>query len=1575
LKDVMVNSGILFICSAGNRGGDTQLMPIYPAAFNIDNVLSVASVDNKGVMPDFSSYGADVDVAAPGISILSTIPESDDINSKDYEYYSGTSVSAAITSGIAALVKSYLPNLSSIDIKERILSGIVPCTNLEGKVASKGRIHAYGALTATIQPEDIYAGEGNYDDILPIPDEGEGDSWYLMDEFASNVERFHYGEGGVNPASGNYSVTCTDMSILAPGFSVEISRSYNSRDQRQTLLGRGWTFGFEGKVTNKGNAVEVSLPDGSAHVFRYKNGKYIGEGTRATFVRNISGVDIMTTKDQYKYSFDTTTNKLIYMEDKNTNRINLIYTSGKLTKIVDTVGREYQLSYNSKNLLSAVTDPIGRSVSYEYNDKNLLHKVTDPEGGVLSYTYDDSLFLTGLIDQNGFTFQQLKYSHSPGDAQNKVVESIDAAGETWYYSFSKSERKTTISNKENKEWTYWFDTAMYTIRVQDPEGRLSYTEYTFQDSNTYYGDIKARIDRNGNRTDYDVDDKTGNINRIIYPDKGAKTYVYDDWYNVIEECVGEMDGDSFIPIRRTFFIYDSTGKRLLKKVRPLDGIKDYVAGNTSDFAVESYDYYTKNSANSSFGCNVEGLLKSITDPEGNTTSYTYNSHGDIASITDPSGNATTCTYDDIGQKLSETTPVGDTYRWEYDKNGMVIREIHPDEGIKRTVYDKAGYVQLETKPMQYESTKDNKSTGIYSGTVGTKYEWYDKGYLRATIDEALNRTEYTYDIFGNKKAETKPNGSIYRYEYDTLNRLIRTYFKDNSLASELLLSEISYGILTNGNTQTIITSYADDNQKSTITTIKDYAGREVEVQYGSHIKTRTIYNTDGTIKLKLAANGAITYFYYDARGNLSEVFSPMSIDNGATMYSWTGYTYDKACSVTKESRGKSLIPYDPQSTNNSLPTDIFFKNYIYENDKVESEIDSDGRRTSYIYDGNGRVVRKEEKISELEADITETTYNYMDLPVSISKKVRKGDIAGNCYSDSSMTDIVVGFTYDLNGNLLQSNDVAGNITTYTYDTLDRILTTTKQLKDDSGTILSESVNAQTYTWDGNISSRTDALGNTTSYIYDTRGNQVKIIDALGNTTYKVYDRMGRETALVSPKNYIQGEVLSNMERTLYSYDELGRLIKQTEVYKKMTRNSSGGWDQAWVSANTNSYEYNSLGNVTKTTDALGNCAITDYNLAGLPEYVTDADSAYKGLAFTVKYTYNGLGQKIKEAYDGAIYNHTYDGMGNVLRTEINNRIKTIATYDLLGRAISITDGNGNTTHQKWNAFNKVAETISPGDTTIPSNSIIYQYDKLGNLVQSKDSLGKVSTFTYDSFGRDTSVMVSDVEGEQTIATYKSYDLNGNVLSSTDANGNTSIMSYDSLGRVITQTNALGQKTTYIYDNNGNKICETNYLGNSTHMLYDGINRLVEVRDAYDTIVQQLIYNDANAQESSYDALGNETGFHYDKNLRQTGTTDGEGNRTYISYDYRGNINSRKDENGNTTSYAYDGENRLVNVTDAMGNRTIYSYDGNGNLISQTDGNGHTTSYTYNVANLITSRIDPQGSGRPDKSESYTYLAN
>lgn len=1557
LKSAMESSGILFVCAAGNRGQDTKEKPVYPAAFGLTNILSVGAVDSKGMLPTFTSYGKDVDIAAPGTSILSTLP------GNKYGYSSGTSVSAALVSGVAGLVLSYLPGESPKDIRTRILNGAIKSTALKDKVATDGRVDAFAALTGTNQPDDEYVGEGGEGDTLPVEGEGESDSWYTMNEKGSNVERFHYGEGGVNPASGNYSTSCTDMSITAPGFQVNMERTYNSRNQRQTLLGRGWSFGFEGKVTFKDNAVEVNLPDGSSHVFHEQSGSYVGEGTRAGFQKNVSGFDILTTRDQYKYGFDISTHMLAFMEDKNGNRLTLTYESGKLTKITDTAGREYQIDYNSKNLLSSVTDPEGRSVSYDYNSKNLLTKVTDPEGGVLTYDYDDSQYLTKLTDQNGNLFQQLTYSHNLGDSENKVIQTKDGAGETWYYTYDFNARTTTITNQNSKKWTYWFDAAMYTIRVQDPEGKSTVTEYTYQDYNTYYGDVQASIDRYGNRTDYKIDLKTGNILKQTNPDGGSKSFVYDKWNNVTEET---NEAGS-----KTYYIYEADGSRLLEKAQPLNGTAAYSGGNPQDFAVTTYTYYTKNEAKDLFGCYVAGLLKTVTSPAGEVTAYTYNKYGDTASVTDPAGNKTLYTYSKTGRKLTQKTAEGNLTRYDYDRNGLLIRQANPDGGVERTTYDKTGKILLKVSPGEYHGTKDNKDTGEYTGTDGYHYEWYDSGYLKSETDEDGNRTEYQWDSFGNKKQEKKPNDSIYRYEYDALNRLTKTYFRSKTGEAEVLLSENNYTGLSNGNAQTTLTTYGDGDNKTIQVSIKDYAGREVEVRYGDYSRTQTIYNTDGTVQSVIGANGGITYYLYDSLGRVKQVYNPACVEDGATRYSYTAYTYDKSGNVITETKGKDTVLL------NAIPDKVYETYSTYEKGLLTKTTDSEGRKAVYSYNGEGKVKEETKYLNSSNVKVSKIDYDFRGNPTATSLAVRKGDLAGNDFSDNEQTDLKTEYTYDLNGNKISYQDTAGNVTTYTYDHLNRPLTESRELKTDDGKV-KKVTSSKTYTWDGQTSTETDAQGNTTAYTYDSKGNQIRKTDALGNITQAYYDRMGRKTAIVSPESFEEGKELNKLTHTEFTYDALGRVLVQKETYQKWNLTADFQWEKSWVTIPVHTYRYDTLGNIAAETDALGNTKTMEYNLAGLLERQTDAETKEKGLPYTVFYSYNGLGQKVKESYKGSITTYSYDGIGDLLTTKINGITTQSASYDNLGQTVAIIDGRGNTTTQKWNLLGKVSEVVQPGDATIAAYKTIYQYDKNGNLLKEKDSRGKVTATEYDTLGRAVSQTIGK-EAEETgntadaVTIRKTYDLNGNILSQTDGRGNTSTSEYDALNRMAAKTNEAGQKTTYTYDKNGNLLTEKNYLGNVKKQVYDGINRLVEARDFNGEVIQQILYNDANAQTASLDALHQMTEYIYNKNLQQIGIRDGEGYLSTKEYDTRGNMITQVDGMGNTTRYIYDGANRLLGVTDALGNETAYTYDSAGNLLSQTDGNGNRTTYRYNARNLVMAKADP--SEKKDSEESYTYYSD
>ena len=112
LKKTMKNSKILFVCSSGNEANCTDEREVYPTCLNINNIITVGVIDNQGNMPNFSNYGSDVDVAAPGLNVIGTTP------GNGYLIGSGTSFAAPYVTGIAALNKSVKQDSTYKQIKK-----------------------------------------------------------------------------------------------------------------------------------------------------------------------------------------------------------------------------------------------------------------------------------------------------------------------------------------------------------------------------------------------------------------------------------------------------------------------------------------------------------------------------------------------------------------------------------------------------------------------------------------------------------------------------------------------------------------------------------------------------------------------------------------------------------------------------------------------------------------------------------------------------------------------------------------------------------------------------------------------------------------------------------------------------------------------------------------------------------------------------------------------------------------------------------------------------------------------------------------------------------------------------------------------------------------------------------------------------------------------------------------------------------------------------------------------------------------------------------------------------------------
>lgn len=143
----------LFVAAAGNSTSDNDTWPHYPSNYDVPNVLAVAATGSVDDIAYFSSYGATtVDLGAPGVNILSTVPTIGDSCCSDpsgYMLLSGTSMATPHVSGAAALLLAQDPGRSATGIKGLLMGTVDPVAALTGKTVTGGRLNIYNAMTCS----------------------------------------------------------------------------------------------------------------------------------------------------------------------------------------------------------------------------------------------------------------------------------------------------------------------------------------------------------------------------------------------------------------------------------------------------------------------------------------------------------------------------------------------------------------------------------------------------------------------------------------------------------------------------------------------------------------------------------------------------------------------------------------------------------------------------------------------------------------------------------------------------------------------------------------------------------------------------------------------------------------------------------------------------------------------------------------------------------------------------------------------------------------------------------------------------------------------------------------------------------------------------------------------------------------------------------------------------------------------------------------------------------------------------------------------------------------------------------
>ncbi|MFI7315300.1 type VII secretion-associated serine protease mycosin [Streptomyces hygroscopicus] len=153
-----LKADVVVVASAGNDGLDGNVKKTYPAAY--DGVLAVGASDRNNERAAFSQSGDFVDVAAPGVEMVSTVPKGGQCVDN------GTSFSAPYVAGVAALIRAKHPDWKQNEVVAQIEQTAERAVNHHDRFIGWGVVDPVRALTEDESPIDhVTLDKGAADDV------------------------------------------------------------------------------------------------------------------------------------------------------------------------------------------------------------------------------------------------------------------------------------------------------------------------------------------------------------------------------------------------------------------------------------------------------------------------------------------------------------------------------------------------------------------------------------------------------------------------------------------------------------------------------------------------------------------------------------------------------------------------------------------------------------------------------------------------------------------------------------------------------------------------------------------------------------------------------------------------------------------------------------------------------------------------------------------------------------------------------------------------------------------------------------------------------------------------------------------------------------------------------------------------------------------------------------------------------------------------------------------------------------------------------------------------------------------
>ncbi|MFJ9779914.1 LamG-like jellyroll fold domain-containing protein [Amycolatopsis sp. NPDC101161] len=780
-----------------------------------------------------------------------------------------------------------------------------------------------------------------------------------------------------------------------------------------------------------------------------------------------------------------------------------------------------------------------------------------------------------------------------------------------------------------------------------------------------------------------------------------------------------------------------------------------------------------------------GLPTSMTDANGNFTTYAYDEAGKPAVTTAPTVNTET-----NGGPATAVHPVTTT---GYNTFGEPVEAVDPDGNQITTVYDAAGQPVSVTNP--------NYTPPGGSPITATTVRTYDKiGQVVSEKDPLGHVTGLAYDQLGDLVQVTKPSGAKAVSTFDTNGDRLSVVDANGAR------TEATYDFLSRQLTSTVFERYPST---LTATTTNSYAASPVNPGGANLASTKT-------------PTGATTSYGYNALG---ETTSVTDAAGNTTRY---GYSYlGEKATVTAADNTSTATAYDQSSR----PVQVTRKDAagavlqqtsaVYDaGGRLTSSVDGRGTARTFTYDAANRLASEIQPVSATSSITTTfgydaagnrtrftdgrgnptiTRYNSWNLPDALVEPATAAytadadrtftsvyDAAGRPVTQTQPGGVTVSAGYDDDGNLVSQSgggaDAATATRTFGYDPGGRMTSAATSeagvaghsdhqaassetfTYNDRGSLLTATGSAGSssfaYTTDGLMSSRTDAAG-TTSYGYDGADRLSTVTDAATG---------GTQTLSYNALNQVSGIQYGTGNTRTYGYDGLHRLT--SDALK-----TAGGAAIASVG-----YGYDANGNLTsKTTAGFAGAAANTYTYD-----LADRLASWNNGTSTVAYGYDAAGNRTQVGSS----TYTYDARDE-LTSDGSNTYSYSARGTLRERAsstgtlVSSSDAFGQMAVQGTQAFGYDALGRNLTDTTIASGTATtFSFSGQGNAIASD------GTATYS---RDPGGGLVGVASGGTGA-FAFVDQHTDVVGTFTASGSAMAGStaYDPFGNVLASANVKGQ---------------------------------------------------------------------------------------------------------------------------------------------------------------------------------------